>query len=110
MLIILLSSFFIIGLGRQISSALQASARLDQSASEASKLQDKNRLLRQQLEQVEDYSFVEEISRNKLNMVKPGETVVVIPDEVIKRVLSANTKAEEVKLPNWQGWLRLFFH
>ncbi len=53
---------------------------------------------------------VEKIARDKLNMGKPGETVVVIPEELITKVIEDNKPKIEPKLPNWQGWLKLFMH
>lgn len=108
--IILISFSILIGLGRQIVDALSAGDRLDSSIDEVTRLQDENRQLKQQLSQVEQYDFIEKIARNKLNMAKPGETIIVIPKEEVDRVLNPPKPYEEPKLENWQGWLKLFIH
>lgn len=64
----------------------------------------KNDELKVQLGYVKSEEFVEEEARNKLFLVKPGESDVIIPKNLIKK--------EEVKPPppppNWQQWLNLF--
>jgi cell division protein FtsL len=105
--IIFLAILILVGLFKQINSALLASSRLDQAAEEVTKLQDKNRQLKNKLSEVQNPDFVEEVARDKLGLSRPNETVVVVPQEAINRVLAANIKIEEIKIPNWQGWLRL---
>lgn len=107
---IFLGLLAIYNLGKQISTALTAGQRLDKAVDEYSSLQEENKMLRGKLSQVSQYSFVEGVIRNKLNMSKPGETVVIIPQEAIDNILGAEKKMPEVKLPNWQGWLKLIFH
>lgn len=77
---------------------------------EVNNLQTENRELKNKLSQVNTAQFTEEIARNQLNMAKEGETIVVIPDELIEKVLGADIKPIEIKMPNWQGWLKLFIH
>jgi cell division protein FtsL len=108
--IILVVALILLGLGKQIGTALQAGKRLDTAAEEVDKLQQQNRNLREKLSDAQRYNFIEDIARNKLNMGKPGETVVVIPENALNQVLGAKKAVEEIKLPNWQGWLKLFTH
>jgi hypothetical protein len=69
-----------------------------------------NKQLKKELAQAESYDSVEEIARNDLNMSLPNETVVIIPQEMVDKVLTPDVKPPEIKIPNWQGWLRLFLH
>ena len=105
--IIIVAIAILTGLARQIASALEAGKRLDQAADTVSALQDKNRELKVKLTEVKSPQYIEQIARNKLNMAKPDDTVIVIPKELINKVLGVNTKVEQIKLPNWQGWLKL---
>lgn len=64
----------------------------------------KNQELKTQLVYVQSDEFIEEEARNKLFMVKPGESGVIVPKELLK-------KKEEKKViivPNWQQWINLF--
>jgi len=52
--------------------------------------------------------FVEEEARNKLNMAKPGETVVILPPN-LAQVLGREEKPAAPEIPNWRKWWNLFF-
>ena len=97
-------------LGRQINNALEAGKRLDKEADSLSGLQNENKKLRDRLSWVSTYDYVQSVARNKLNLAKDNETMVIIPDEAIQRVLGAGKKPTEEVFSNWQGWLRLIFH
>jgi cell division protein FtsB len=62
-----------------------------------------NLQLRESLAQVKKPGFVEEEARNKLFFIKPGESIVVLPEDRIKQ----KTAMIRPK-PNWQQWLDLF--
>lgn len=108
--IIIVALVILLGLARQINDAITSASRLDQAAEEVNQLQEKNRNLKNELSQVQKYETIEKIARDKLNLTKPDETVIVVPDELIDKVLAVQKPVEEVRLPNWQGWLKLFFH
>lgn len=61
--------------------------------------------LKAQLTFVKSEKFIEEEARNNLFLVKPGESGVIVPEELIKK-----RKEKKIpELPNWQKWLNLFF-
>jgi cell division protein FtsB len=68
-----------------------------------------NDKLKNELRYVQSDQFVEEQAREKLGMVKPGETVVIIQD---KALLEATKSANPTPtpLPNPLQWLSLFTH
>ena len=107
---IIIAGLILLGLGRQISSAIQAGKRLDAEAEEVSKLQNQSQQLKKKLAQTNQPDFVEQVARDKLNMAKPGETVVVVPEQAINHVIASQNPPVEEKLPNWQGWVKLFVH
>ncbi len=109
-IIVLVVGLILLGLGKQIGTALQAGKRLDTTAQQVDTQQQQNRQLKAKLAEVQKYNFIEQIARNKLNMGKPGETVVIIPEKAINQVLGAQKQIPEINLPNWQGWLKLFTH
>ena len=101
----------IFNLSRQIIAALQASQRLDRAADELSAAQSQNQKLKEQLAKTQQYDFVEKVARNKLDLARPNETVVVIPPQAIDRLLDSEKPAASVpQVPYWQGWLKLIFH
>lgn len=92
----------------RIIDAVKSGERLSQSAQQLDKLETENKELKKRLEEVKSQIFIEEQARNKLGFSKKGETVVIIPDEKIKQILGAS-QSSQLRLPNWQGWLKLFF-
>lgn len=108
--IILVAALILISLIKQISESLNTSKRLEGQVEEVARLQEENKRLKKRLEEVLKFEFIEEVARNKLNFSRPNETVVVIPLETINQVIASNQEVKEPKLPNWQGWLKLFVH
>ncbi len=107
-LIILVSLIIAYNLIIQIMSAMKSGERLSSVADAVYKLEAKNKALQDKLTQVQSPDFLEEEIRNKLGFAKKGETVVVIPDDKLKLVLGASTSAQ-IRLPNWLGWVKVFF-
>lgn len=70
------------------------------------KEKEKNQRLKSQLEIVKGEKFVEEEARNKLFLVKPGESQILIPKD-LSGTLSAKEKNKVES--NFKKWLKLFF-
>lgn len=64
----------------------------------------KNEFLKQQLSYVKTDEFVEKEAREKLGLVKEGESVVIPSQEEDKKQPISNPS-----LPNWKKWWSLFF-
>lgn len=68
-------------------------------------LQQENRNLEGELQDIRGEAYVERIARDKLGMVREGESIVLLPD-----VLDDSRKGDNaVSLPNWKKWWSLFF-
>lgn len=109
-LILLLFIGLFYSLGKQVYDSLQASSRLGQEAGNLANLQKQNSDLKKKLAQTQSPGFIEQEARDKLNLSRPGETVVMIPQTEIDKVLGAQITPTPTPLPNWQGWLGLFLH
>ncbi|MDD5147409.1 MAG: septum formation initiator family protein [Candidatus Daviesbacteria bacterium] len=107
-LIILVILFIVYNLVNQIIEATRSGERLSEAADVVYKLEAKNKQLKSELAQIQSQEFIEEEIRDKLGFSRKGETVVVIPEEKLKAVLGAS-QAASVRLPNWLGWLKVFF-
>jgi len=105
-LFIILTLGFFYNFGRQIYESLQSGSRFDREVEDLSKLQQKNFELKKRLEEVGSTQFIEEQARDKLNLSRSGETMMIIPQEEINKILEAG-KPTPTPLPNWQGWLKL---
>ncbi|OGE32679.1 hypothetical protein A3C59_03765 [Candidatus Daviesbacteria bacterium RIFCSPHIGHO2_02_FULL_36_13] len=108
-LIILIVIIIASSLVGQISDSLRSQDRLSEQAETVSRLEMENRELKKKLIDIQSPEFIEEQARNKLGLSKGGETIVIIPDSKLKSILYASESAKEVRLPNWQGWFKLFF-
>ena len=107
--IIIIVGLIIYNLIAQILEALKSGERLSTEAEGLYQLEAKNRQLKKKLEEIKSPDFVERVARNKLGLGKPGETVVIIPQEKIEEVLGVSDSAKQARLPNPLGWWRLFF-
>jgi predicted cobalt transporter CbtA len=70
-------------------------------------LEKEHQELLEKKEYYQSEEFVEQEARNRLNLGKPGETVVILPPNVGETEEITSTPTPE--LPNWQRWWRLFF-
>lgn len=106
-LIIIIGLGFIVNLSRNIFRLLQTTNQLKEAEQKVSQLEKETETLAKKKEFYQSSSFVEEEARNKLNMAKEGETVVVLPPNLKEIVGEKENQAQE-PLPNWRQWLNLF--
>ncbi|MFH0937492.1 MAG: septum formation initiator family protein [Candidatus Daviesbacteria bacterium] len=106
-IIVLIIIFY--SLGRQIYDSLQISKRVEQETEELVNLQQKNLELKKKLAEVQTFQFIEQQARDKLNLAREGETVVIIPQKSLEKILGAQKEKIIEVLPNWMGWIKLFF-
>lgn len=106
-LILGLGFYLIIGLTRELLVLVKKSERTQKMEEEISKLEAKKQALKEKLEYVRSEEFVEKEAREKLDMAKEEEVVVVLPEKL--EFKGQSLEASEEDLPNWQQWLKLFF-
>ena len=94
----------------QIINTTKSGDRLSQAADTVYQLELKNKELKKKLTQIQSPDFIEQQARDKLGLSKKGETVVIIPEDKLKQALGVTQSAQKVRLPNWLGWLRVFWH
>ncbi len=73
---------------------------------ELAEVEAENRELTRQLEEAKTEGFVERVAREKLGLVKEGETIVVMPNAKFQM---PNEEEKGAELPNWKRWWGLFF-
>ena len=105
--ILVFESYLIISSSQSVWSLWQKQGEAEKKRQEVEKLEVENRRLQSRLAYEQSPQFVEKQAREKLNLVKPGETVVVIPEDVLKAATASAVPTPPP--PNWQQWLRLFF-
>jgi len=66
----------------------------------------KNEELHQQLEEATSPAFIEQAARDKLGLVREGETVVIMDKS---QITNLNDQERSQELPSWKQWWSLFF-
>jgi cell division protein FtsB len=106
-LIIIVGVGLIVNLSRNIIKLLKSAEEMKLAEQRIEKLEKEAQNLAQKKEFYESEAFVEQEARDKLNMVKEGETMVVLPPN-IKEVLGEKENLPSTPQPCWRQWLDLF--
>jgi len=109
-LVMILSLVISIKLVKDIIKLKSADKRLIDAGVELLVVQQEQEELKKQLAEAEGRSWWEKQVRNVLKMAKPGEVVVMVPEEVVKeavQVEEAVKAAEDENYSNFQKWRRV---
>lgn len=104
---LLFTTYLIISFSRSVWDLWQKQGEIGKAKARVEDLRAENNRLRGQLEYTKTDEFVEKEAREKLKLVKPDETVVMIPDSVLKAATASASPTPPP--PNWEQWMRLFF-
>jgi cell division protein FtsB len=102
----------ILGLGLLLAGKLsyniyriwKAGDRLQQAQAQLDKLTEDQAQLKKRLAEVNTPEFVEKEAREKLGFGKPGEIILVLP----QNEATANPKSSLSPTPNWKKWWDLY--
>ena len=108
LIVTVVSLFLMVGLVRSIIDVWSRRTIVAEREAVLARVKGENEALKRKLAQAQTPEFIEREARNKLNMGKDGETVVLIGKT---RVSDRNDqqKTNEASASNWQQWWRLFF-
>ena len=131
--VVLILIWLVLGVGRESYRKYQLTKEIKNLKEEITKLEGNNQQLSNLLEYFQDKSYLEKEARLKLNLTKPGEKVVIVPEsglvqESPKENPSVNDQAEDfeegiigfdssltktsqtkTETPNWWKWWEYFF-
>jgi len=107
-LILILGIYLVIVLSRELFNLLKKGERIEKMEEKIEGLKMKNQESKERLEYVKSEEFVEKEVRDKLNMAKEDEVIVVLPEGLELRDQQLEASSEE-DWPNWKRWLKLFF-
>ena len=109
-LALILGIWLVVALSRDLWQLLKKKDRIEKMIVKKEDLFTENQELKEKLNYVESEEFVEKEAREKLNMAKEGEVVVVLPDNEFSPPTGGQfSKNKEEDLANWQQWWHLFF-
>lgn len=111
LLIVVLGVLEIFSLSRQLFKLVSAGGRITQAQERLDKAKKENEMLNKQLTYYQSQDFLEKEARDKLNLAHPGETMVIIPKDLIQLYLQENQLQEKTvpEKPNWLKWKEAFF-
>lgn len=98
-----LGSYLIISLAHGTYDLWQRAERVKEVQRKRQEEEKRKAELKEKLGYSQSPEFIERQVREKLNLVKPGETIVIIPP------FEATQSTTFEALPNWRRWLKLFF-
>jgi cell division protein FtsB len=108
---VLLGTYLTIALSKDLLGLLSARERIAKEQEEVTRLEEEQQELASELEYVSSEEFVEREAREKLLMSKPGEVVVLLPEEDGEKEEPASYEGSgeaKKELANWEKWIQLF--
>jgi cell division protein FtsB len=100
--------FTINNLARSIYTTWQKQDLITKTQKDLVQAKHENQDLRHKLKAVNQPEFIESQARDKLLLAKPGEGVIVIPENTIIASPSATPPPPDTR-PNWKKWWDVFF-
>lgn len=105
-LAVIIGIILVVNYSKRILSLRTTSQKVAEADAQLEKLKSENEALKRELEYKKSEKFAEEEIRNKLGLVKEGETIVILPGEKEEPESSLSQKQH---ISNWQKWKNLFF-
>lgn len=97
----------IISLSSSIHSLLKRGDLFVEKEKKLAELKKQSEEFKETLKRVQSEEFIEKEAREKLNMGKRGEIVVILPKTP---GWQSSELAKQEELPNWKKWYNLFFY
>ncbi len=110
-IILAFSLLFIISLLKNSWRLFHADERLKTANKKLVELKEENQTLQEKLQFYKSNQFIESQIRDKLQMAKPGETIIILPENLSRESSKSgdeSNKTTDKELSNWQKWLRVF--
>lgn len=109
-LIFIIVIMLIVSLVKDIWQLSHAGDRVKQTEEKLAKAKQEKQELNDKLKYYQTEEFLESQIRDKLQMNKPGETIVVLPEGLIADASDEIKPQKDAgELSNWQRWLKLFW-
>ncbi|KKR72171.1 MAG: Septum formation initiator [Microgenomates group bacterium GW2011_GWC1_41_8] len=103
-LIIIVSVLLSVNLARSIYDLHTRESVIHEARDRLVKTQEENNKLEEELSYVQSPAYIEQQAREKLNLARPGEVVLIVPEITPP----PDDSDQELKLEIWQQWLKLF--
>ncbi len=106
--VIIFQILIIISLVRGTAISKRSTNRIEGMKETKAKLEEERDRLRKEQEYVSSDFYLEKVAREELHLTKPGETVVIVPENVIMgtQVNEQKVQTQDVK-SNWVRWFEI---
>jgi cell division protein FtsB len=101
------SVFVAVGLARSIVDHWHKRTIVTERQEALKREEERNRLLISRLQEATSSAFIEKEAREKLGLVREGDTVVLL--DKTQNAQIHTQKEGDSRLPNWKKWWNLFF-
>lgn len=100
----------LISITKNIGKVFAIRAEVAKQKAKVAKIEAENLRIQMEISKAQSPEFIERQVRDKLGLVKEGETVVVLPEieEVKKLAPKLDLEEDYLPDPNWRKWLKLF--
>lgn len=100
----------LISIAKNIGKVFAIRAEVAKQKAKVAKIEAENLRIQMEISKAQSPEFIERQVRDKLGLVKEGETVVVLPEieEVKKLAPKLDLEEDYLPDPNWRKWLKLF--
>ena len=105
--LVIIFAFALVSLGRESYRYFQTSEEIRNLEKKINDLKKENDELSQIKETFNSEDFLEEEARRKLNMIKEGESVIIIAND--NELTSDEPEIQTKKISNFKLWLKYFF-
>jgi cell division protein FtsB len=86
----------------------QSGGRVGKVQTEVEAIKRENQRLNQSVSRLGSADYEEKLIRDSLGLVKPDETVVIVPEGAVKPLEPKQVDEVFTAKPNWKKWLELF--
>ena len=106
---LLILAFVVVSFSKELMKTQEINQEIVELQGEISNLEERNVELTELLRYFDSESYAERKARMELGMKKPGESVVIVPDEALEVARADAERAEREDAPNVKKWWRYFF-
>lgn len=98
----------IVSLIKGIQVTLDSKSRVNNLEMQKTKLEEEKDRLEAQYKYVQSPEYLEKVARDELHLSKPGEEVVIVPEELLQQPEKVQIEPEK-NLPIYMKWWEVFF-
>jgi cell division protein FtsB len=105
---LVISGLMLVSLYKGISDLTGTKDRFEKAEAEVARLEEKRQIIEEQISGSSQEIVKEKVIRDELGLAKPGEIVVILPEDIGETALNSNQNQKDQQIPNWKRWTQVF--